>query len=154
MSDLVAFLRACLDEEQLGAEEAAKWDAEDGGGHHPRWKAAHGTIVDADSDDYGIVAPFLGETTPEVADHIARHDPARVLREVEAKRAILDEHDPGYPVTYPKPSGQPTCGVCHAGGWDWEPEKWPCATVRHLAAVYRDRPGYDPAWAPEGKEAR
>jgi hypothetical protein len=72
----------------------------------------------------------------------------RQLREVEAKRAILTEHSPGYPVTYPEPSGEPTCYVCHAGGYDWDPERWPCLTVRALAAIWRDHPDYDPAWKP------
>jgi hypothetical protein len=71
-----------------------------------------------------------------------------VLREVAAKRAILGEHAPNYPTTYPKLSGQPTCGVCHAGGFDWEPEWWPCITVRTLAAVYSDHPDYRPEWKP------
>jgi hypothetical protein len=71
---------------------------------------------------------------------------ARMLREVEAKRKILDEHAPGYPVTYPEPSGQPHCGVCHAGGWDWEPQEWPCATARALAAIYENHEDFDPAW--------
>lgn len=31
------------------------------------------------------------ELSAELADHIARHDPARVLAEVAAKRALLDE---------------------------------------------------------------
>ena len=74
--------------------------------------------------------------------------PGRMLREVAAGRAILDEHRPGYPATFPKPSGQPTCGVCHAGGWDWEPEQWPCPTVRHLAAVWSDHPDCRPEWKP------
>jgi hypothetical protein len=73
--------------------------------------------------------------------------PERILREVQAKRAILDVHSPGYPVTYPEPSGQPTCAVCHAGGWDWDPEKWACATVRALAAVYSDHPDYQKEWS-------
>ena len=67
----------------------------------------------------------------------------QMLREVEAGRKILAEHAPGYPVTYPEPSGQPTCGKCHAGGWDWDPEEWPCTTVRTLAAVWCDHPDYD-----------
>jgi hypothetical protein len=72
----------------------------------------------------------------------------RMLREVAAKRAIIDVHSPGYPVTFPEPSGQPTCGVCHAGTWDWDPEGWPCATVRAIAAVYSDHPDYRAEWKP------
>ncbi len=70
-----------------------------------------------------------------------------ISRQVAAMRAILDEHQPGYPVTYPKKSGQPTCGVCHAGGWDWEPQQWPCPTVRAVAAIFADHPDYRQGWA-------
>ncbi|MEW2051673.1 DUF6221 family protein [Streptomyces sp. NPDC005476] len=31
---------------------------------------------------------------PAIAQHVALHDPARVLREVEAKRRVLDRHVP------------------------------------------------------------
>ncbi len=79
---------------------------------------------------------------------LAQKHREQMLREAGAMRAILDEHGPGYPVTFPKPSGQPACGVCHAGGWDWEPEQWPCPTVRHLAAVWSDHPDCRPEWKP------
>ena len=62
---------------------------------------------------------------------------ARVLREVAAKRAILYIHD-----------ADPKCAVCHDGGWDWEPEDWPCPTIRALAAVYSDHPDYLQEWKP------
>jgi Family of unknown function (DUF6221) len=61
------------------------------------------------------------------------------LRMVEAGRAILAEHAGGYPGY---------CAVCHAGGFDWDPERWPCATVRALAAVYSDHPDYRDEWKP------
>jgi hypothetical protein len=72
----------------------------------------------------------------------------RMLREVEAKRATLAEHNPGYPVTYPEPSGQPTCSVCNEGSWDVEPMPWPCPTVRILAAIWSDHPEFDQEWKP------
>jgi hypothetical protein len=67
MSDLVEFLRARLDEDEqvarpsLGAE---------------RWSP----------EAINMYAPGLGAGT---LAHIARHDPARVLREVEAKRQLI-----------------------------------------------------------------
>lgn len=109
MSDLVAFLRARLDEDEAAAK------------------------------DVRYVWPTAFDVTL---------NPARVLREAEAKRAILDEHSPAYPVTFPEPSGQPACGVCHTGGWDWDPERWPCPTVRALAAVYSGHPDYRAEWKP------
>ena len=68
--------------------------------------------------------------------HIALHDPARVLREVKAKRKILAAHeksDGGY------------CELCYYG---YGGGSWPCPTVRALAAVYGDHPDYDKAWRP------
>lgn len=52
--------------------------------------------------------------------HIARHDPARVLAECAAKRAILDEYT-GSPSTF--------------------------QIVAHMAAVYSDHPDYQQEWA-------
>jgi Family of unknown function (DUF6221) len=67
-------------------------------------------------------------------------DPARVLREVEAKRKILAEHrlDDMVP------------GVCYRCRYGvpahWESTPYPCPTLRALAAVYAGHPDYDPAW--------
>ncbi len=69
----------------------------------------------------------------------------RPLREVEAKRAILAEHQ--HEKTYLPTDGEGFgCSCCcwdrdeGQGGCGW------CATVRALAAVYRDHPDYDPEW--------
>jgi len=126
VDDLIAFLRARLDEDGAAAEAARAVCTE--------WYIA--------CDDDSVTISALRE-------HVGRHSPARALREVAAGRAILDEHGPGYPVTFPKPSGQPACGVCHAGGWDWEPEQWPCPTVRHLAAVWSGHSDYRTEWRPD-----
>jgi Family of unknown function (DUF6221) len=60
-------------------------------------------------------------------------DPDRVLREVEAKRAILAEHDVRHD----------PCDAHNASL-----ESIPCPTLELLAAVYRDHPDYDPTWKP------
>jgi len=69
--------------------------------------------------------------------HIARHDPARVLAECAAKRAILADHTP---------ADDGRCGLCSdlycVTPWDGI-----CDVARPLAAVYADHPDYDPAWA-------
>ena len=52
---------------------------------HAHWVAKYGTVVDASNDDYGMIT----DSIDEVCVHIARWDPARVLRDVEAKRRIL-----------------------------------------------------------------
>lgn len=65
--DLVAFLRARLDEDEQAARACAgdgKWEARD-------------------------IAVYGQDLSPEVRTHMARHDPARVLADVEAKREVL-----------------------------------------------------------------
>jgi hypothetical protein len=91
MTDLVEFLRARLDEDYeaarlvLGANAMAAYKR---GEPVPRW-------VPSPEGDAGI---WDTNGTPRVKfvwarerDHIIRHDPARVLAEVEAKRRILDD---------------------------------------------------------------
>lgn len=138
---LVAFLAARLDEDEAGAQgcmncglpvrrETTKtgWTHGDRGAVGGGWQ--------------GVRCPG------KVTGALPWPDPARVLREVEAKRAILGEHQPGYSTTYPKPSGQPTCSVCNEGSWDVECIPWPCPTVRHLSAIYSGHPGYRQEWKP------
>lgn len=123
----------------------------------PGWKLEHWTAIKYASKDSGRnwrvdAEPrcVVDAVAAEDAEHIALNDPAAVLADIEAKRAILAEHRPSYPVTYPKPSGQPTCTTCHDGGFDWEPPAWPCRTVRLLIAPFAAHPDYDQTWRPEG----
>lgn len=101
MDDLVQFLRARYDEEHLLAIEAgdgspAQWT------YAPEltWNGPEGpreAVVDFQGSAMGYVAvvdPVHGEHGTWQARHIARHDPARVLAEVDAKRRILDSYLP------------------------------------------------------------
>jgi hypothetical protein len=80
MNDLIAFLRARLDEDERTARSVL-WD---GSGNTLKWDLPFSATVQVGSEVF---------TTDDsaVADHIARHDPARVLAEVDAKRRIVDE---------------------------------------------------------------
>lgn len=95
-----------------------------------------------------IVLYDEGGHDEDQARHIARHDPARVLGEVEAKRAILAEHE-HVPAVQQSDAhryefgcrtchNDPDCGETLGLGW--------CETVRHMAAPFGDSPGYNPAW--------
>lgn len=77
------------------------------------------------------------------AAHIARHDPARVLAECAAKRAIMGGHE-GRRDLY---GGRDAylCEMCTETGPN--AQGWPCETLRALAAVYSDHPDYDKDWA-------
>ncbi len=121
--DLVEFLRGRLDEDEAVAQAAAVL-----------WDDGNWTEVEAD--------PYA---------HAQRHDPARVLREVAAKRAILDAH--GWHTGHHHGNDGPRrCLVCITDQEDyadmWLSDLWPCLTVRHLAAVYSGHPDYRTQWKP------
>lgn len=82
------------------------------------------------------------------AEHIIRNQPARALREVEAKRKTLAVHRITTYPPYPE-GGRPeySCRRC-----DWTPEEElhdygvACEAVLAIASVYSDRPGYRDEW--------
>ncbi|MEU8028910.1 DUF6221 family protein [Streptomyces sp. NPDC049099] len=75
---------------------------------------------------------FGAEDPVLLLTHVARHDPARVLRNVEAGRALLAEHRPGE-------DGR--CRTCAAAtGGSRQPA--PCATLRLLALPFAAHPEY------------
>lgn len=104
MEELIAFLRARLDEDAAAARAATPgpwW-------YNPRKQWLEGEAFESydlakglEFVGYGGPHPFTGavagtgpaDHSQSMADaaHIARHDPARVLAEVDAKRRILDE---------------------------------------------------------------
>ncbi|MGW1295144.1 DUF6221 family protein [Streptomyces sp. NPDC002533] len=139
MDGLVQFLRNRLDEDEQTAR-AATWD---------EWDSAHWTArpPQADYERY-IVADYLDDgvvvVTPENADpdgvgrHIARHDPARVLREIDAKRQILDE--------YANEARVMEQG--HRTGWTEGGQAARETVLKLLAVAYADHPDYRDTWKP------
>lgn len=77
-SELVAFLRARVQDDWDHARDAMAGDGE--------WRAERTVVVLETGAEIPDV--YLG-----TADHIARFDPARVFREVKAKRALLDLYE-------------------------------------------------------------
>lgn len=70
-------------------------------------------------------------------EHIAEWDPARVLREIDAKRMIVAAHE-----RRPMPNGDSAdCAQCWGA-------VWPCPTLRLLALPYAAKPDYREEWAP------
>jgi hypothetical protein len=118
MDDLVAFLAARLDEDEAAARAALSQSAEEG----TAWWF----------DD-------VGPETPREF-HVARHDPARVLREVEARREILNRYARGLAGDLPEwKAGRE---LIEAGLAILR------AVLRDLAAVYSDHPDYRAEWKP------
>lgn len=133
MSDLVTFLRARLDEDEQVARAATPGP----------WRAGE------PYPDAGSVGAPSGNVCNETSDgfvelvdarHIARHDPARVLAEVEAKRKIMQAHAPQH-----FGAGHVVCTVCEAP-FIGERDDWPCDTLRFLALPYRGHEDYQDAW--------
>ncbi|MFI1524950.1 DUF6221 family protein [Streptomyces griseus] len=113
MDDLVQFLRDRLAEDEQTARAAGDgWY-----GYDPEQQIAF--------------------VPPEDSRHIARHDPARVLREVEAKRRILDEVVPEVEKAE-----------------EMIEDEWHTSTdaaddlIRLLALPYADHPDYQDTWRP------
>jgi hypothetical protein len=100
---------------------------------------------DGDNETTVGVATTGPEDDPQAmadAAFIARHDPARVLAECAAKRAIIDEHREGRFFTTHQ-----GCVVCRTGDGPMLPVNYPCPTVRALATIYANHPDYRPEWA-------
>ena len=75
---------------------------------------------------------------------LSLHDPARVLREVGAGRALIAEHGPAR-------GGRDAdrCRVCTAIAHGHATRfRSPCPTLRFLAAIYSDHPDYREEWKP------
>ncbi len=126
MDDLVQWLG-----EQLDGEAA---DAQDCVTSNGRWRAMGESVL---SDDNAEVVTMCDLSD---AAHIARHDPARVLREIDAKRQVLamaqarieEAASPDFMVNGPAKVALVVL----------EP------VLKSLATVYADRPGYREEWRP------
>ncbi|MEW1891132.1 DUF6221 family protein [Streptomyces sp. NBC_00523] len=118
---LVTFLHARLDEE---ADLARRCD----GDGCAEW-TAHGHTVDFSR---GVLSGFH----PTIALHVAAYDPARALREVEAKRRVLSRHVLG-PATGDPELPWDNRDDCQYGG-----ETWPCDDLLDLASPYADHSDY------------
>jgi hypothetical protein len=137
---LVEFLRYRLAEEEEWARAASG----------PEWHSRYEDQPDCHMyGDYGFYVRGPAGT-PEFedseqgkhdADFIARHDPARVLADVKAKRAIVDRHSE---VCYGAHEGVGSVTMCR----ECRDQRGPCWTLRNLASVYADHPDYDATWTP------
>jgi hypothetical protein len=91
-TDLIEKIRAALDEDERVATEACDRDSGEwfDGDDCNVWRAEELYPHD-DVEQHQLVAYGMVKGQPE---HMARHDPARVLRQVAAMRKILELHQP------------------------------------------------------------
>lgn len=120
MDDLAAFLRARLDEDEQTARAATQGE----------WVWSREFVTPP-----GYHHRTVGPLEPGDAWFIARHDPARVLREVDAKRQIIVQHE-----RYAAERRR------MMGGWDPQSDDSPILAA--LATVYADHPDYRDEWRP------
>jgi hypothetical protein len=127
-NDLVAFLKARLDED---ADVAQRCDR---AGFSAEW-TAHGAAVDfGQGDPTGVDAV--------IAHHVALHDPVRVLREVEAKRRVLNRH------TLSPAEGDPERPWDDRDDCQFDGDLWPCDDLLDLALPYQDHPDFPERYKP------
>jgi hypothetical protein len=164
VDDLTRFAAGRLAEEETAAVKAADCDGNltwfdsrvmASGDHTIRTQEGNRAVARIRRDDSEFE---VGRTIfPDaVAAHIAGHDPARALRDVSAKRAVLAEHTPIESIY------GLTCGRCVtwqdaplAEGGETEfgiavPDPWPCLPVRGAVASWDRHPDFKPEWAVAG----
>lgn len=138
--DLVEFLTARLDEDEQTALAASPGP----------WRPGeeHDDVIAVDDITVAEGFALSGRQLRATVDHIACHDPARVLAEVDAKRRLVELHstphtvvdgfcvEEGGPCTH---RGEDECTLCG---------ETPCATLRLLALPYAGHADYDEAWRP------
>lgn len=150
MHDLIAFLRARIDEDEAGARQAFAEhnDAE------PQWSEIWSGAVQLGSHEDVLLTHDAA-----VSRHIARHDPARELADVNSKRRILELHTGAhdctevYTGTYPDDWPQSAPWGSPGGTWrhvidEHFEDTEPCPTLRLLALPYADHPDYRDEWRP------
>lgn len=155
--ELTAKLRAALDEDErmayLATEHGETWTYDGTHRDGPRVQISAGIRLsdnltsdaqwwergDVNSsvwtcDDYEDGCPGMAESWEAEGRHMARHDPARVLRQVAAMRKILDEHEieePGTDYQYCRSCQDHERHDAHSA---------PCPTLLALAEAYGIEP--------------
>jgi len=123
MSDLPHFLLARIAEDEAVARACVG----------PEWTSGLPATIHPDPTTYRTVVRQVGHVCGSIiavdAEHIARHDPARVLAECEAKRRIVD--------SYRYLTADPELRM----------QAWTFA-LRCLALPYADHPDYREEWRP------
>lgn len=127
MDDLVRWLGAQLDEDERIAraveDRSAPWDGQ--------WMADGNSAVRTYNGHVLFYRHDSGPLKPGLADHVAEWDPARVLREIDAKRRLVEG------LAGADPEAGYITGTFTA-----------VDALRLLALPYADRPGFKEEWRP------
>lgn len=149
--DLVDFLRARLADDEAHARKDL-WAADRA--TPGRWRARYGTNLSNSWVETESTPVLRLEAAEHEADALlaARLQPETVrkraeekLRDVDAKRQMLDEHHD---------TNDGDCAVCVNGHWGYpthggsSPQRYPCRTLRLLALPYVNHPDYREEWTP------
>ncbi|WP_399930095.1 DUF6221 family protein [Streptomyces kanamyceticus] len=124
MDDLVQWYGEQLDEDEAAAQDCVTRDG--------RWRAMGESVLGDDNAEVVSMCDLVD------AAHIARHDPARVLREIEAKRQVLAMAQAR--IEEAASSDYLVNGPARMALVVMEP------VLKSLASVYADRPGFRPEW--------
>ncbi|GAA1065175.1 DUF6221 family protein [Streptomyces asiaticus] len=151
MSDgLVEFLRARLDEDEQIARRAceyaeAEWRLDEEFGETVLWWPPEPHIAEKEREKgLPVVSDhWRGQTIDShIAPHIARHDPARILAEVDAKRQIVTSYEAVARSLSSAGPGTPPHDLL-TGATNLMRN-----TLQHLALPYAEHPDYRVEWRP------
>ncbi|ONK09453.1 DUF6221 family protein [Streptomyces sp. MP131-18] len=143
MDDLIAFLRARLDEDEAVARAAGaeSWSAMTE--ETPDGENIYYTVETRKPPRAVVESLATGPSAEARIDHMGRHDPARVLAEVDAKRRIAklyEDHERLDRETF-EVEGQHARSLSSLRAAYWD-------ACRHLALPYADHPDYRQEWTP------
>ncbi|MDG4791993.1 DUF6221 family protein [Micromonospora sp. WMMD1102] len=146
-SEILSFIRARLDEDEQAAMRAAGTFGGDAVWRRntladPDYPADHVLVIFQRVIPAGLPGDDEAPLRVDELDHIAGHDPARVLAEVNAKRRILERH-PGATAT----DECPGCSAWLDGTWRTPPGTL-CPEQVDMALPYAGHADYRPEWRP------
>jgi hypothetical protein len=130
LAAMIAFAEARLDEDEVAARAATS------GTWHATERTDGMTVVTALEPMYWPVTER--HSVPD-GEHIARHDPARVLRDVEAKRARIERYKRAVEVGGANPSS-------FVRGQDDGYAEACLDSIRDDTATWSDHPEYREGW--------
>ncbi len=141
--DITGFLTACVKDDEDYALNACQFVGAE-------WHEPFSGAVQFGGQDTNPECEMALTHDSGISRHMERHDPARVLREVAAKRRVLARHVPS---TGEGPY-DPYCLGCGEidGYWPRSDSVNDCPELRDMASVYADRPGYKEEWKPAEAE--